>query len=120
MYHPKAPKYQPRPRRRRPGTVALREIRKYQKSTDLLIPKRPFQRIVRDIIQANAKEWGAENIRMQASSLVPLQEASEAYVISILEDANLAAIHTKRVTVQTKDLDLVGRIRNLTTPWKAR
>ena len=89
-------------RRFRPGTVALREIRRYQKSTDLLIRKLPFQRIVREI----ASELN-NNLRFQATSINALQEATESYMVSLFEDTNLAAIHAKRVTIMTKDLHVV-------------
>ena len=96
-------------RRRRPGTVALREIRRYQKSSELLFPKLPFQRFVRDI----ALEIGSsiENLRFQSTALMALQEASEAYLVGLLEDANLCAIHAKRVTLMQKDMQLARRIR---------
>lgn len=92
-------------RRFRPGTVALREIRKYQKSSDLLIARAPFRRLVRDIII----DHGA--FRIQHSTFLALQEASEAYLTSIFEDANLLAIHARRVTIQPKDMILARRIR---------
>ena len=95
-----------KPHRFRPGTVALREIRKYQKSTDLLIRKLPFQRLVREI----AHDYKAE-LRFQSSSILALQEASEAYLVGLFEDTNLCAIHAKRVTIMTKDIQLARRIR---------
>ena len=93
-------------RRYRPGTVALREIRKYQKSTDLLIAKLPFQRLVREIAE-NLKT----DLRFQSSAVLALQEASEAYLTGLFEDTNLAAIHAKRVTILPKDIQLARRIR---------
>ena len=95
-----------RPHRFRPGTVALREIRKYQKSTDLLIRKLPFQRLVREV----AQEFKPD-LRFQTSAISALQEAAESYIVSLFEDMNLCAIHSKRVTVMTKDLYLARRIR---------
>nr|prf histone H3(1) [Tetrahymena pyriformis] len=95
-----------KPHRFRPGTVALREIRKYQKSTDLLIRKLPFQRLVRDI----AHEFKAE-LRFQSSAVLALQEAAEAYLVGLFEDTNLCAIHARRVTIMTKDMQLARRIR---------
>lgn len=92
--------------RYRPGTVALREIRQYQKSTKLLLPKLPFQRLVREI----SKEYPTTR-HIQASALLALQEASEAYLIEMFEDSNLCALHDKRVTVLPKDLQLTLRIR---------
>lgn len=93
--------------RYRPGTVALREIRKYQKSTDLLIRKLPFQRLVREI----ASEFKQEGLRFQGSAILALQEASESYLVSLFEDTNLCAIHAKRVTIMPKDIQLARRIR---------
>ena len=95
-----------KPHRYRPGTVALREIRKYQKSTELLIRKLPFQRLVREI----AHEFKQE-LRFQSSAVLALQEAAEAYLVSLFEDTNLCAIHAKRVTIMTRDLQLAKRIR---------
>ncbi|KAG8932941.1 histone H3 [Tulasnella sp. 419] len=95
-----------KPHRFRPGTVALREIRKYQKSTELLIRKLPFQRLVREIAQDFKTD-----LRFQSSAVMALQEAAEAYLVSLFEDTNLAAIHAKRVTIQPKDLALARRLR---------
>ena len=95
------------PRRRyRPGTVALREIRKYQKGTDLLIRKLPFQRLVKQISQ----DYKAD-LKFQAAAILALQEASEAYLVGLFEDTNLCAIHAKRVTIMQKDIQLARRIR---------
>ena len=93
--------------RYRPGTVALREIRRYQKSTELLIRKLPFQRLVREI----AQDLGKMSIRFQSGAIIALQEASEAYLVGLLEDSNLCAIHAKRVTIMPKDIQLALRIR---------
>ncbi|CAG7845980.1 Histone H3 [Serendipita indica DSM 11827] len=95
-----------KPHRFRPGTVALREIRRYQKSTELLIRKLPFQRLVREIAQDYKTD-----LRFQSSAVLALQEAAEAYLVSLFEDTNLAAIHAKRVTIQPKDLQLARRLR---------
>ena len=94
-------------RKYRPGTVALREIRRYQKSTELLIRKLPFSRLVREI----AQEVGKTDLRFQGSAIICLQEAAEAFLVSLLEDANLCAIHAKRVTIMPKDVQLARRIR---------
>ena len=96
-----------KPRRYRPGTVALQEIRQYQKSMELLIRKLPFQRLVREI----AQDLGKMNIRFQSGAIIALQEASEAYLVGLLEDSNLCAIHAKRVTIMPKDIQLARRIR---------
>ena len=95
-----------KPHRYRPGTVALREIRRYQKSTELLIRKLPFQRLVREI----AQEFKTD-LRFQGSAVLALQEAAEAYLVGLFEDTNLAAIHAKRVTIMPKDIQLARRIR---------
>ena len=98
----------PKNRRRfRPGTRALMEIRKYQKSTDLLIKRRPFGRLVREIIHDINPE-----LRIQSVALEGLQEACEAYLVMLFENTTLCAIHAGRVTIQIKDLQLARRIRN--------
>ena len=93
-------------RRYRPGKKALREIRQYQKSTNLLLRKLPFQRLVREIAQDFRSD-----LRFQASAILALQEGSEAYLVGLFEDTNLIAIHGKRVTIFPKDLQLARRIR---------
>ncbi|XP_039591854.1 uncharacterized protein LOC120515170 [Polypterus senegalus] len=95
-----------KPHRYRPGTVALREIRRYQKSTELLIRKLPFQRLVREIAQDFKTD-----LRFQSSAVMALQESSEAYLVGLFEDTNLCAIHAKRVTIMPKDIQLARRIR---------
>ena len=86
--------------------MALREIRRYQKSTELLIWKLPFTRLVREITQDLKTD-----LRFQSSAITTLQEASEAYLVGLYEDTNLCAIHAKRVTIMPKDLQLSHRIR---------
>jgi histone H3 len=81
-----------RPHRYRPGTVALREIRQYQKSTKLLIRKLPFQRVVREILQEYRPSF-----RCQSTALLAMQEASESYIVHLFEDTNLCALHANRV-----------------------
>ncbi|XP_032477625.1 histone H3.3A-like [Phocoena sinus] len=95
-----------KPHRYRPGTVALLEIRRYQKSTELLIGKLPFQRLVREIAQDLKTD-----LRFQTAAIGALQEASEAYLVDLFEDTNLCAIHTKRVTIMPKDIQLARRKR---------
>ena len=94
-----------KPHRYRPGTVALREIRRYQKSTKLLIRKLPFQGLVREI----ALDFKTD-LRFQSTVVMALQEASEAY-FGLFEDTNLCAIHAKRVTIMPKDIQVACRIR---------
>jgi histone H3 len=89
-----------------PGTIALREICKYQKSTKLLIRKAPFKRLVRKIA-INFKS----DLQMQSTAILTLQEASEAYLICLFEDTNLCAMHGKRVTITPKDMQLAQCIR---------
>ncbi len=98
-----------KPHRYRPGTVALQEIRRYQKGSELLLRKAPFQRLVREIVAGFKAD-----LRMQSSALEALQEAAEAYLVSLFEDTNLCAIHAKRVTITPKDLHLARRIRGET------
>jgi len=100
-----------RAHRYRPGTVALREIRRYQKSTELLIRKLPFQRLVREIAGDFHVPGAPDGVRFQASALGALQEAAEAYLVGLFEDTNLCAIHAKRVTIMAKDMQLARRIR---------
>ena len=90
----------------RPGTVALRQIKKYQKTTDLLMRKAPFQRLVRELATGHK-----DGLRWQASAVAALQEATEAYVTGLLSDANLCALHAKRVTLMARDLQLARRLR---------
>ena len=90
-----------RPRRYRLGTVALREIRRYQKSSELLIRRMPFQRLVREIAQTHNPY-----VRFQSGTILALQESAEAYLVGLLEDSNLCAIHAKRVTIMPKDIKL--------------
>ncbi|XP_037547720.1 histone H3-like centromeric protein A [Nematolebias whitei] len=99
----------PRKKRFRPGTRALMEIRKYQKSTDLLIRKAPFGRLVREVChQFTFKEY-----RWQVYALLALQEAAETFLVMLFSDANLCAIHAKRVTLFPRDIQLARRIRGV-------
>jgi histone H3 len=95
-----------KPRRFRPGTVALREIRKYQQSSELLIRRLPFQRLVREIAY-HIKD----DLRFQGNALAALQMAAEAFLVGLFEDTNLCSIHAKRVTIMPKDMRLALRIR---------
>ena len=109
----KAPKGGVRkPHRYWPGTVALKEIRRYQKSTELLIRKLPFQRLVREI----ASDYDVitsplcGKVKFQSAAVMALQEAAEAYLVGLFEDTNLCAIHAKQVTIMPKDIELARRI----------
>ena len=92
----------------RPGVVALREIRKYQKSSELLIRRLPFQRLVREVSN-NFKS----DLRWTGEAMLALQEAAEAHLVSLFADAQLTAIHARRVTILPKDIQLVRRVRGL-------
>jgi histone H3 len=95
-----------KPQRYRPGQLALKEIRRYQRSTELLIRLAPFQRLVREIAQTFHRD-----LRFTASSLAVLQEAAESYLVGLFEDTNLCSIHAKRVTIMPRDIQLARRIR---------
>ena len=95
-----------RAHRFRPGTRALIEVRRAQKSTSLLIQKAPFQRLVRE-----AAEGAKAGLRFQASAVAAIQDATEAYVVGLLADANVCALHSGRVTVTPKDLAIARRLR---------
>ena len=92
---------QQQPHRYRPGMVALREIRRYQKSTELLIRKLPFQHLVHEILQGYSVGY-----RVTLARMLALQEVAEVYLVQLLKDSNLCAIHAKRVTIQPKDIQL--------------
>ena len=100
-----------KPHRYRPGTVALREIRRYQKSFDLLIPKAPFALLFREILQEEKSDT-----RIQAAAMLAAQEMAEAFLVKRLEDSNSCAIHAGRVTIMPKDMQLVKRIQG--NPWE--
>ncbi|KAK0722354.1 histone H3-like protein [Lasiosphaeria miniovina] len=102
---------QGRKRRYRPGTLALKEIRRYQANTDLLLLKLPFARVVREIA-LQCRPMG-EEMRWQSQAIQALQEAAEAFLVHLFEDTNLCAIHAKRVTIMQKDIQLARRIRGV-------
>ena len=110
----KAPRRPPqgrvrKPRRFRPGTVALRQIRRYQKSTELLIRKLPFQRLVREVVSRMYNE----QYRFQSTALLALQEAAEAHLVYMFEQVNDIAIHGRRVTIMPKDIQLWKRLHDI-------
>jgi histone H3 len=90
--------------------VALREIRKFQKNTDLLIRKAPFQHLVREILQANSKN---SDIQMQSTALLTLQEATEYFMVDVFSNTNLCAMHGNQVTIKSKDLALACCIQGI-------
>lgn len=99
-----------RQRRLKPGAKALREIKRYQKTTELLLPRASFKRVVQEITQDKIM---ATDIRFRAGAMAALQEAAESYLTNIFEDLQLIAIHAKRVTLQPKDLVLASRLRGI-------
>ena len=93
-------------RRYHPGTVALRQIWQYQKSTELLIQKLPFQHLVKEILH----DFKA-NFHIAPATVTALQEAAEAHLVGLFEDSNPCAIHAKRVTIMPKDINIARCIR---------
>jgi histone H3 len=95
-----------RNKRYKSGNKALCEIRKFQKSTDLLIHRLPFARLVKEITLTyhHSLQW-------QSIAIEAIQHACEDYIVGLMEDANLSAIHAKRITIMPKDLHLAQRIR---------
>ena len=99
-----------KPHRFRAGTRALREIRHYQKRTDLLLRRAPFARLIREYLNEHPLRSTGEVCRIQKNALLALQEASEAMLVALFDDTNLCGIHAKRVTIQPKDIQLVKRL----------
>lgn len=97
-----------RAHRYRPGTKALREIKRYQKSTELCIPLAPMGRLIKEI---TLKLYPSKKIRFQLTGIQAIRQAAEGYLVRLMEDANLCAIHAKRVTITRKDIYLARRIR---------
>jgi histone H3 len=92
-----------------PGLVALREIQKFQKNTDLLLKKNPFQHLVREI----ALKFGKSDLRMQSTAVLALQEAAEYFMVDVFSDTNLCAMHGKCVTIMKKDMVLACCIQGI-------
>ncbi|KAL4217267.1 hypothetical protein ACF0H5_023718 [Mactra antiquata] len=97
----------PKKRRFKPGTKALMEIKKFQKSTDLLMRKAPFARLVREIC---LELFPSKQHLWTGKALLAIQEAAEAYLVHLFEDVNLCAIHGKRVTIMPKDMYLARKL----------
>lgn len=95
--------------RHKPGSVALKEIRRYQRSAEFLIRKLPFQRACRAVVRENNN---AADVRFQGPALASIQEALEIYLVGLFEDALLCASHARRVTVFPKDILLVLKLRS--------
>ena len=113
-----------KPHHYRPGLVALREIRRYQKSTECLIKRSPFQKLIWEISQEyhicpQGPGTPSMQVRFQSTAIAALQEAAENFIVGLFEDVNLLAIHTKRVTVMPRDIRLALRIRGTTTVDKS-
>ena len=104
----KEPRTDGKHKRYRPGTVVLREIRRYQKSTEHLIRIAPFERLVWEIVQDT--EHGGIALRVSPAAVMALQEAVEVYLVLLFKDTNLYTIHAKRVTIMPKDMQLARRI----------
>ncbi|CAL0315375.1 unnamed protein product [Lupinus luteus] len=100
-------------RRYRPGSVALREIRHFQKTFNLLIPAAPFIRCVKQI----TNEFSREVSRWTPEAMVALQEAAEDLLVHLFEDGMLCAIHAKRITLMKKDFELARRLGGIGRPW---
>ena len=107
----------PRKSKIAPGMQGIKEIKEQQRKYNLIIPKAPFARVVREICM-DVCQRGAE-LRWQANAVEALQEASEAYLVRLFEDSNLCTIHAKRVTIKPKDMYLVGRIVADNLPHKS-
>ncbi len=99
-----------KPHRWRPVTVAAREIRKFQKTTDLLIKKAPFhfQGLVWEIVQDMSRK---SDLQMQSTALLALQEAAEYFMVDVFNNTNLCTLHSKRKTIMVKDLVLAWCIQ---------
>ncbi|XP_061349837.1 histone H3-like centromeric protein CENH3 [Gastrolobium bilobum] len=100
-------------RRSRPGTVALREIRKFQKTFKLLIPAAPFIRCVKQI----TNQLSTQVSRWTPEAVVAIQEAAEDYLVHLFEGGMLCAIHARRVTLMKKDIELARRLGGRGQPW---
>ena len=108
-----------KPHRFHPGTVALKEIRHYQKRGGLLMPKAPFARLVKELVREIKPDW-----RVTGTALDVLQEAAEAFIVRFMEDANLCTIHKKLVTVDKSSMVLAGKLQktlnhNTTGQWES-
>jgi histone H3 len=102
----------------RPGEKALREIRQYQRSTDHIVRKAPFMRVVREILTDEARHRLVREVRIQSDAVEALHEAAEAFMVSVFEDTNLCARHGNRSTVMPKDMQLAMRLRGFSYDTK--
>ena len=102
--------------------VALREIRRYQKSTECLIKRFPFQKLIQEISQEycicpQGPGTPSMQVRFQSTAIAAPQEAAENFIVGLFEDVNLLAVHAKRVTVMPRDIRLALRIRGYHYHW---
>lgn len=96
-------------KRYRPGSqLLIREIKKYSKSVECLIKKRPFKRFVHHSMNNIGMK---EHVRFKHGTLDALQEALENFIVSLAEDAYLCTRHANRVTLMPRDLNLVMKIK---------
>ena len=95
-----------RPHPYRKGTIALREIRRYQGTTDFLISKASFQRLVREILQ-NIDP----HLRIRKEAMLAIQETAESHLVELFKNALQVAIHAKRVTINIHDLYLIIKLK---------
>ena len=107
----------------RPGMVALREIRRYQKSTECLIKRTPFQKLIREISQEyrvcrDGPGTPSIQVQFQSTAIAVLQEAAENFIAGLFKDVNLLAVHAKRVTIMPRDIRLALRIRGDHYHWR--
>ena len=112
-----------KPHRYQPGMVALREIRHYQRSTENLIKKTPFQKLIREISQEyrigpDGPGTPSVQVHFQSSAIAALQEAAENFIVGLFEDVNLLAIHARCVTIMSRDIWLALRIRGDHYQWQ--
>jgi histone H3/H4 len=91
-------------RKSRPGTTVKKEIKKYQNSTELLIKRATFRRLVKEIVGQNTT-----GILIQANAIQALQEAAEAHLVELFQQANIYAQHAQRMTVMQKDFELAKK-----------
>ena len=111
-----------KPHRYRPGMVALREIQHYQRSTENLIKKTPFQKLIREILQEyricpDGPGTPSVQVHFQSTAIAALQEAAENFIVGLFEDVNLLAVHARRVTIMPQDIRLALRIRGDHYHW---
>ena len=111
-----------KPHRYRPGMVALREIRRYQRSTENLIKRTPFQKLIREISQEYRicpEGPGTPSVQVcfQSTAIAALQEAAENFIVGLFEDVNLLAIHARCVTIMPRDIHLALHIRGDHHRW---